>query len=132
NTEVDGWGSVTTPYGTFDVLRVKHTITERDSLRFEIFGNQTWIPIPVPQSNIYEWITNGEKDAILRIVTSLVGGNETVTSIEYRDFNLTAGINELELAFDVYPNPTTDFINVSNNIENSTYSIVDINGKVVL
>src|SRR5690606_32965204 len=61
NTEVDGWGSVTTPYGTFDVLRVKHTITERDSLRFEIFGNQTWIPIPVPQSNIYEWITNGEK-----------------------------------------------------------------------
>lgn len=132
NTEVDGWGSVTTPYGTFDALRVKHTITERDSLRFEIFGNQTWIPIPVPQSNIYEWITNGEKDAVLRIVTSLVGGNETVTSIEYRDFNLTAGINELELAFDVYPNPTTEFINISNNVQNSTYSIVDINGKVVL
>jgi hypothetical protein len=131
-TEVDGWGSVITPYGTFDALRVMHTITETDSLRITFQGNPLWIPIPVPESHIYEWITNGEQDAVLRIVTAVVGGNENVTSIEYKDFNLTASIDELELSFDVYPNPAVNLISVSNVVENSSYYIVDMNGKVVL
>lgn len=130
-TEVDGWGSVSTPYGTFDALRIKHTITETDSLRISFNGNPFWVPIPVPESHIYEWITNGEQDAIIRIVTSLAGGNETVTSIEYKDFNLTAGVHELGLSFDIYPNPTTDFITVSNLTKNDSYFIVDAQGKVV-
>jgi len=131
-TEVDGWGSVSTPFGTFDALRVKHTITESDSIQIDFMGNSVWIPIPVPESHIYEWITNGEKDAILRIVTSVIGGNETVTSIEYKDFNLTAIINELELEFDVYPNPTVDFITISNAEKMDFYYILDGKGKVVL
>jgi len=131
SSEVDGWGSITTPYGTFDALRIKHTITETDSIRLEILGNQTWIPIPVPKSYIYEWFTNGEKDALLRIVTSEVGGNENVTSIEYRDFNLTLGLAELEINFELYPNPTSHSIKVNNFPKNSTYSIVDLNGSIV-
>lgn len=130
-TEVDGWGSVSTPYGTFDALRLKHTITETDSIRMVVFGNQVWIPIPVPESHIYEWIANGEKDAVMRIATTLAGGNETVTSIEYKDFNLTADINELELAFEIYPNPSADFIHVSNLSKNDSYYIVDAQGKIV-
>lgn len=130
-SEVDGWGSVTTPYGTFDALRVKHTITEVDSVRMVVFGNQVWIPIPVPESHIYEWIANGELDAVMRIATTMAGGNETVTSIEYKDFNLTANVNELEFAFDVYPNPATDFIILSNTSKNDSFFIVDEKGKVV-
>ncbi|MDP5099105.1 MAG: T9SS type A sorting domain-containing protein [Crocinitomicaceae bacterium] len=130
-TEVDGWGSVSTPYGTFDALRLKHTITETDSLRISFNGNPFWLPIPVPESHIYEWITNGEKDAIMRIVTTLAGGNETVTSIEYKDFNLTASLNELELAFEIYPNPAGDFITISNVSKDDSYYIVDAQGKIV-
>lgn len=130
-TEVDGWGSVSTPYGTFDALRLKHTITETDSLRISSNGNPFWLPIPVPESHIYEWITNGEKDAIMRIVTTLAGGNETVTSIEYKDFNLTASLNELELAFEIYPNPAGDFITISNVSKDDSYYIVDAQGKIV-
>lgn len=131
-TEVDGWGSIITPYGTFDALRVKHTINEKDSLRIEVSGNEFWIPLTIPQSYIYEWITNGEQDALLRIVTSVVGGNEIVSSIQYRDFNLTAGIEELELTFDIYPNPASQIITVNNFKENSLYYIVDAKGSVVL
>ncbi len=130
-TEVDGWGSVSTPYGTFDALRLKHTITETDSLRISSNGNPFWFPIPVPESHIYEWITNGEKDAIMRIVTTLAGGNETVTSIEYKDFNLTASLNELDLAFEIYPNPAGDFITISNVSKDDSYYIVDAQGKIV-
>lgn len=130
-TEVDGWGSITTPFGTFDALRIKHTINEKDSLRINVAGNPFWIPLNLPQSSIYEWIANGEKDAVLRIVTSQIGGNETVTSIEYRDNNLTANTEELEIAFDVYPNPTSQSISVSNYTENSLYYIVDVKGNIV-
>lgn len=131
-SEVDGWGSISTPYGTYDALRIKHTITETDSLRFVILGNQTWIPIPVPKSYIYEWFTNGEKDALLRISTTETGGNETVTSIEYRDFNLTNSLDELTIDFDIYPNPAGQVITVNNFPYNSQYYVVDINGSIVL
>lgn len=131
-TEIDGWGSIATPYGTFDALRIKHTINETDSLRIELAGNEFWIPLTIPQSYIYEWFTNGEKDALLRIVTTSAGGNETVTSIEYRDENLTAQIEELEITFDLYPNPASKLITVSNVSENSSFYIVDGKGSIVL
>lgn len=131
-SEVDGWGSITTPFGTYDALRIKHTITETDSLRIDLLGNQTWIPIPVPKSYIYEWFTNGEKDALLRISTSETGGNETVTSIEYRDFNLTNSIDELAIDFEIYPNPANQVISVNNFPFNSQYYVVDNNGSIVL
>lgn len=131
-SEVDGWGSITTPYGTFDALRIKHTINETDSLRITFAGNPTWIPIPVPQSYIYEWFTNNEKDALLRISTTEAGGNETVTSIEYRDLNLTNSLEELAIDFDIYPNPASQVITVNNFPNNSQYYVVDNNGSIVL
>lgn len=131
-SEVDGWGSISTPYGTYDALRIKHTINETDSLRFTILGNPTWIPIPVPKSYIYEWFTNNEKDALLRISTTEAGGNETVTSIEYRDLNLTNSLDELAIDFNIYPNPASQVISISNYPLDSKFYIVDNNGRVVL
>ena len=37
NSNIDGWGTITTPLGTFDALRIRHDIQESDSLFFEIF-----------------------------------------------------------------------------------------------
>lgn len=131
-SQVDGWGTVTTPYGTFDVLRVKHTISEVDSIRIDIFGNQTWIPIPVPDTYIYEWITNGEKDAVMRITTNDILGNEVVTGIEYKDYDYGLGLNELSAEIEIYPNPATDVLSVKNVAPNSTYKIVDMKGTEVM
>lgn len=130
-TEVDGWGEISTPYGSFDVLRVKHTITETDSIRIDFMGNETWIPIPVPESHIYEWIANGEQDAIMRIVTNLIGGNETVTSIEYKDYNLTASLESNSLDYEIYPNPVREELHVKTGGSNERYLIIDTKGSVV-
>ena len=130
SSTVDGWGSITTPYGTFEALRIDHYIQEVDSIMIEIFGNATWIPLAIPDSHQYEWIANGEKEPILRITTSLVGGNETVTSIEYRD-NEIVGLNELENNFSIFPNPTHSDLTISGIQQNTTYSILSIDGKEV-
>lgn len=129
-SEVDGWGSITTPYGNFQCLRIKHQISETDSLFMDIGGNGMWLPLPVPKRNEYEWITNGQKEPVLRINTALVGGNETVTTIEYRDMNQNLAVEELALAVDVYPNPTVDEIHVNWN-EMESYIIVSVDGQIV-
>src|SRR5574343_275353 len=96
-TEVDGYGSITTPYGTFNALRIKHDITESDSLYYTFpFIGATWIPLPIPSSHEYEWWTNGEKEPILRITTNDILGNETVNSIE-----IINSAGEIVMHFDV-------------------------------
>lgn len=134
SSEVDGWGTITTPYGTFDALRVRHTITEIDSLQISFLGSPMWVELPIPMNYSYEWWTNNEKDAILRINTRRVGGNEVVTDVSYRDNYISlAAINEKEnVEISVYPNPVTTELNVSGLNDYFTYSIIDPAGKVVM
>ena len=127
---VDGWGSITTPYGNFDVLRIDHFIQETDSILIDALGNPTWIPLAIPDSHQYEWITNGEKEPILRITTTILNGNETVTNIEYKD-NEIVGLDELENQFTVYPNPTNSTLTINGIQQKITYSIFSIDGKEV-
>lgn len=134
SSEVDGWGTITTPYGTFDALRVRHTITEIDSLQISFLGSPMWVELPIPMNYSYEWWTNNEKDAILRINTRRVGGNEVVTDVSYRDNYISlAAINEKEsVEISVYPNPVTTELNVSGLNDYFTYSIIDPAGKIVM
>ena len=126
-TTVDGWGQLTTVYGTFDVLRVKHEITENDS----IFYNGTWIELPIPNSTEYEWIANGEKLPLLKMSTSSIGGNEQITAMEYRD-NRVLGVNELtDVSTFIYPNPTADILHVNLDRKVSEIQLVDVSGRIV-
>jgi hypothetical protein len=133
-TTVDGYGSITTPYGTFDVLRIKHDITETDSIYYTFpFIGATWVPIPIPASHEYEWWANGEKEPILRITTSELGGNENITAIEYRDnFNAAlAGIEEESLNFLIYPNPVSNELTIQGTENVNSFQVIDAKGSVV-
>ena len=134
NVIVDGWGSIATAYGTFQSLRLKHTISEVDSIQLDIAGNPFWIEIPIPESYIYEWWTNSEKEPLLSITTNDVFGTETVSEIKFRQdyLGLDLGVAELELNIEIYPNPTTDEINISGLNNASKYTIVDSKGTIIL
>lgn len=131
-TVVDGYGSVTTPYGTFDALRVKHSIKETDSLYyvFPLLGG-TWIPLSLPTTIEYEWWASGQKEPILKVTTQKILNNETVTAIEYRDTykHLDAGIETLSIAVGVFPNPTTSALTITAAETISSIRIVDASGK---
>lgn len=133
-TTVDGYGSITTPYGTFDALRIKHDITETDSIYYTFpFIGATWVPIPMPASHEYEWWTNGQKEPILRITTNEFGGNETITAIEYRDnFDAAlAGIEEESLNFSIYPNPVSNELVIDGTENVNSIQVIDVKGSVV-
>lgn len=82
---VDGWGSITTPFGTFNCIRVKSVITEIDSIMTGFFN------FPFPNNRVeYKWLakTTGStkmKIPVLEVVGTETSGVFTPTSIKYRD-----------------------------------------------
>lgn len=135
SSAVDGWGTITTPYGSFDCLRVKHEIAETDSVLIDFAGtgNPIWIELPVPPSVEYEWIAKNELAPILSIRTTNAGGNETVTQIKYRDIylGLDAGINENTLSLKVGPNPVNNTVLINGLNEETPYQLLSLEGKVI-
>jgi hypothetical protein len=131
-TKVDGWGNITTPYGTANCLRLITTQYSQDSIKNNI------IPFPVGFPNnqrSYQWITTGSKIPYLEINGSLVGNIFTVTQVRYRDIARTiVGVKEQEdiSGMNMYPNPVSDKLYFSlKEGEKCSFEIMNINGKLV-
>jgi hypothetical protein len=111
HTMVDGWGTVTTPYFTSPVncIRVRSEVTEIDSVVF----NGTPLP-PIPRHYVeYKWLANNQHYPVLWITTNVVGSNETVTGVRYRDSRRQglagiAGTNTPVRELKAYPNPAVN------------------------
>lgn len=129
-TNVDGWGTVKTPFGQFDALRIHHVIDEFDSIYFSVQGFGMWLPIPIPLTHEYEWRSTSDKEAIMKIRTNEIAGNETVTAIEYRDNFNGLGLVESEMNVSFYPNPVINELHVSTPELASAFFIVDNSGKI--
>jgi hypothetical protein len=128
--EVDGWGALITPSGTYTVLRLKSTISERDSVYLDTLG--FGYGFDLPEQIEYKWLGQGEGVPLLQI--NVAGG--FVSSITYKGIN-TTGINvEAANQFDflIFPNPVTDHLLLRYHVDHNTtirYSITDANGNNV-
>jgi hypothetical protein len=104
---VDGWGTLTTPFGTFPVLRVVATINVSDSVRTsEIPATRTQRPVV----REYKWLGKNQGIPLLQITTAEADGQEVVVSITYRDIYrplapLSAPDPELQASVVAYPSP---------------------------
>lgn len=107
---VDGWGTVTTPYGTFSALRMVSTLTGEDSLYVDTLG--LGFNSPRPLTREYKWLATGQDIPVLQInTTANLAGVETVSLIKYRDsLRVFASVfenNVSGMSVRVYPNPVT-------------------------
>lgn len=106
---VDGWGSITTPYGTFNALRIVSTLTGEDSIYLDTLGFGFSAPRQLTRE--YKWLASGQDIPILQINTTEVFGTETVSLIKYRDsLRVPTAINEVnvnDLQLTLSPNPST-------------------------
>jgi PKD repeat protein len=85
---VDGWGSITTPYGTFNCLRVHSVLKTLDSVQTSAFP----FPIAIVQViNTYTWLSDNEKFPILEVTVTeaeILGQTMPgVTTIRFLDRN---------------------------------------------
>lgn len=131
---IDGWGTITTPFGSFEALRIKHIIYEVDSLYFDDGSSQgQWTIIPVPESHEYEWYSNTEKNPILKITTNINLGVEIISNITYRDIyreslNLT---EKHTLSTRVFPNPVTNNLYIQSTSKLDELEICSLEGKII-
>jgi hypothetical protein len=78
--EVEGWGSITTPFGTFNCLKIKSSIQSADSLNIGGF------PLKINRRLVeYKWLANGQKIPILEISGTLFGSTFLANTVKYRD-----------------------------------------------
>ena len=104
----DAWGTLTTPFGTFQTVRVVTRLQDHDSLAL---GGMPGLGFDVPITREYKWLAKTHHVPLLTITTRLVGNQETVTSVEYRDIyrrivRLATLDAATEAALAAYPNPS--------------------------
>ncbi len=133
-TRVDGWGTVTTPFGTANCLRLVTTQYSMDSIK----TNLGPISFPVGFQNFqrsYQWITTTSKIPFLEITGNLVGGVFTPTLARYRGYEIpvnTTGLNDVndDRALMLYPNPVKDQLRIQLH-EPAQVLLYDAQGKLL-
>lgn len=138
---VDGWGTLSTPFGTFQVLRVKSSIAQRDTF----FSTQYNIGygVNLPPRIEYKWLAKGMKAPVLQVNAQVSGSNIVVQNAVYRDSvrkdAIQVGIikeNLNEFQGNISPNPGK-FDQLKINVENAPmgnkiyFQIMDIAGKTI-
>lgn len=130
NSVVDGWGEITTPFGTFQALRVKSFVTGSDSVYVDFLS--TWLELPTPDQIEYDWIATGQKVPVFSVVTADVGGNEIITTIEFKDKKRDfVSVENISVDAAIYPNPTNDQLIVVSLDLLSQVDVFDIAGKKI-
>jgi hypothetical protein len=100
---VDGWGTLITPYGSFQTIRVKSDIIQIDSLYLDTLG----IGFPIYREYTeYKWLGDG-----FGIPLCTITNEAMVSTVQYIDSvrNIIVGVPEVsnsDESFQVFPNPS--------------------------
>jgi hypothetical protein len=133
---VDGWGTLTTPYGNYNVLRITSVVSAIDTVYSSAFGFGT--NITRPKAYQYKWMAPGMKVPVLQIDATETGGNKIVNNVQYID-TIQPGVPQVGIAeqsssntISVFPNPSSGPITfLINDAQAETLIITDISGKLV-
>jgi hypothetical protein len=127
----DAWGTVTTPFGTFNSLRIKSTIEFEDSIFYESYGFGTTFP---HTETHYVWLTNDHKIPIFSVEEKGQNFGGTIAfwidTLDHTSVEFSASESGLNL----YPVPATDFLTVelpSETLNSGLFFIMDCSGRVV-
>lgn len=134
--EVDAWGTLKTPYGTFETIRVKTVIKREDSVSIQGVSQG----IDPPDQVLFKWLAKDAGNPILQVQAQRVAGELVISGARYQDSNRSinpptglpdadkSGSGQLKL----YPNPAQDQLYVKHEGQNvSEYRIFNQQGKLL-
>ncbi len=132
---IDAWGSVTSPSGTYPALRQKYTEYTLDSIFVHNVNPSLWIfsTITIKDSSLrYRWFANSQSFPIVEVTM------DTTWSIPHTAVWLKSsntGTNDLTIsntAFQIFPNPAKDELNIINADKNaSIITVYDAMGRLM-
>lgn len=129
-SHVDAWGTLTTPYGEYEVLRVRAERLITDTISISEFGIEQTIERPLQID--YAWISPDHPGEILRVST--IEGQ--VVSIELlldedEDVVSTKQTDGDPAMVRISPNPASTAVTAHFPADLGTYFITDLTGKTV-
>ena len=148
---VNASGTIITPLGMFDALRLKRVQTTNSVLNVycsdTISNIGTWI-YNIPFSSIpflsgfsnneieykYQWITNDVTAEFLLVEIVVDDSDNIINGVSFQTSAPVSSIaKNKQDRFKVFPNPSANFITIeTQNNELTALNLVDSNGKVVL
>jgi hypothetical protein len=130
----DGWGSVTTPMGTYNSLRVETLKHNSDTISGYIAMFGMWIDFQttMDSSKTYDWWANGIGFNLASVTVDWV--TENAISATWLPSLPTVGINEYTSAesVNVFPNPAQNVVNFMVDASKAqSIQVYDITGKMI-
>lgn len=133
---VDGWGTVITPAGDFEALRITSVITDIDSVFIDTLNLGTNV---ILKSYEYKWLATGTGTPVLQINAQDVFGLPVVSQVSYQDTALQTGIaipdEKQGFSFSFYPNPVSEklVIQIPDQIKpGSEMKVTDLSGNSII
>jgi len=144
---IDGWGDVTTPFGTFPSLRQIVSEENIDTTWTASGGSGTWVIIDPTVAALFgidqiaydttrsaRWWTD-DPTAKFPIVEMDYEANGTVNNVDWQKSPPTVGVTEQTTTFSgvsLYPNPAKNEITIETKLtNNNSIKILDVTGKLV-
>ncbi len=134
-SDVDAYGTLTFPFGTYNVLRTKEIAYYIDSSWIHVSGTWNFMDVDTVTSISYSWATD-DPSAGFQLVTlnmKIENGDSVVSSATFLK-NTTVGIAKTpQLEMNVFPNPVQNNLNIS--LEKPLKGLVeiyDVTGKILI
>lgn len=125
--EVDGWGSLTTPAGTYSTLRLRVELEATDSVYIDFLGQG----LTFDRNSVeYVWLAEDEGIPVLRVVETF----GQVSQIEYKsaeqeDPSFIAA--KAADAWVLYPTLTSAQVTLADLPMNATVNLLDAGGRII-
>ena len=119
-TTVDGWGNLTTPYGSFPALRLRLKFMAKDSIAYDTLA----FAIDRPKQTVIKWLGKNQAVPLLEVNTLEIGGQSVPVLISYKDSlreDAPVAIKDerqQSQLVKMYPNPASNEIQLSLNAYN--------------
>ncbi len=114
----DGWGTLNTPYGTFEVIRLKSVVVEHDSAYLDSLGQGGNI---VRNYTEYKWLAKNRKVPVLTCIEDEMLGRTVFYPDSIRDLSVNLAEFSFAQKLKVSPNPVTDFATIEWGGEKANY-----------
>lgn len=125
NYEVDGWGVLSTPFHTYDVLRLKSTIMQKDTVYIDQF--QFGTSFNQPELIVYQWLAKGYDFPVMTVV---IQAGSIVEGWYIDDLHVSVVEQDL-IDFSIYPNPTKNIVYLEglSIAKSSLVELLDVSGN---
>lgn len=129
---VDAWGSMTTPYGTFNVLRVNETKYSVDSTWAYAFGMEQLVDSGADTTYNYTFWSD-DPSARFPVMEMSHDNAGTVFNVSWLKEAPSAGLNTAAaIETNLYPNPASDVVILESENENiSKMNVYNVTGTLI-